>query len=268
MDDCALCSRHVPARTDENGAVTDDNCTDACRHRAPSTGSVSCAECRLRVRDDLDAITLAWLTLDGTPTLAAGSTGGGSEPPTPGGLDRLNYICSARELLVSWARAFAEDYDLRLPANDMRAIGAWLRVCWELHAHSHVAVVDIADEWRNAAREGRRLTGQTEQGSLVPCQSPDGLDICGKMLRVDVAELEQRVVCRRCKTEWTGARLLSVAMDDRDPFLDAEAVTHIYMVPSRTLRHLAATGRVRRSHGRYAVTDVRAYLTDRTLAVV
>lgn len=65
---------------------------------------------------------------------------------------------------------------------------------------------------------------------------------------------------RRCKTEWTGARLLSVAMDDRDPFLDAEAMAHIYLVPSRTLRHLHNNRRVRQSHSRYAVADVREYL--------
>lgn len=260
MDDCALCSRHVPAATDESGAVTDDNCTDACRHREPSTGSVCCAVCRLRVRDDLDSIVAAWLTLDANPTIASGSSGGGGEPPTPGGIDRLDYLYSARELLVSWARAFGEDYSLRLPANDMRAIGAWLRIAWEALAHNHEAVVDVADEWHNAAREGRRLSGQTEQGSLIPCQSPEGADVCGRMLRVDVADLEQRVTCRKCSTEWTGARLLSVAMDDADPYLDAEAMSHIYQVPSRTLRHWATTGKVRRSHSRYSVVDVRECL--------
>lgn len=256
MDDCALCSRHVPARTDESGVVTDDNCTDHCRHREPATGSTACAHCILIVRDDIDSTTLAWLTLDADTTAASGQGGRGSERPIVGGLDRLNYICSARETLTSWCRAFGEDYSIRLPANDVAQVGAWLRQVWERRAHSHEAAGDFRDEMHDCAREGRRLTGLTEPGTVVPCQTAD----CGKALRVDMSWPDEPIVCRRCGFTWTGARLLSVAMDDADVWLDADAIAHIWRVPSRTLRSWAQTKRVRREHGRYLVADVRECL--------
>jgi len=239
-----------------------DVCEICQRRREPPQGSACCAVCRLKVRDSLDATVLAWNTLSDDPTIASGSHGYGTESPLPGGTDRLTYLLGTRLMLRYWCRDFSARWSIRLPPDDMELTGRWLRTVWEKLAHTHPEVSLISLQWAAASREGRRLTGLTSPGSLVPCQTPEGEDVCGRRLRVDVAAPEAEVTCRKCGGTWTAARLINLGMEGEDVWLDPEVVERYFHVLPGRLRSWARAGKVRRSHGRYSVADVRAVLDE------
>ena len=110
------------------------------------------------------------------------------------------------------------------------------------------------------ARQGARLCGWLDEGPgvRIACPAPWGADECGRTLRVDAARPEDVIVCRRCRTEWTTGRLILVALDGSDEvWVDAQAIEAVLAVPSRTLRHWAQHGKIRRRGERYALGDVQ-----------
>ena len=248
MSDCARCTRH-PAGAEE--------CDDHCRHRTADTGSLLCHVCRIDTRDALDAIAASWLLTDPETHTSQRSAVRGRERGVPGGVERLNWRSSTRLLVQGWCLVAAEDYHLRLPGDDTPALIEWLRRRWESHLHGHEAAVDIADELIDASRAGVRIAGLGEVGQRVPCQAPWGDGICGRTLLVDVHNPGLEVQCGRCRSVWTSARLLIVALSEGgDAWLDAEAVEVCLHVPGSTLRRWAKAGKVRRRGGLYAVADI------------
>lgn len=98
---------------------------------------------------------------------------------------------------MSWARAFGEDYSLRLPADNMRAIGASLRIRgrrWRTITRPCATYPT-----NGTTRRGKGVGSQPNRAGQPSSVRADGPDMCGKMLRVDVADLEQRVVCAGVK---------------------------------------------------------------------
>ena len=77
-------------------------------------------------------------------------------------------------------------------------------------------------------------------------QRPGQADVCGGPLRIQTG-VEISVVCARCRSQWGVADLVNVGRVS--PLNLWESVTNIAAmldIPDRTVRHWAATGKIRR----------------------
>jgi len=124
-------------------------------------------------------------------------------------------------------------------------------------------VDDFADEMRACLRAVRKWdVDQAARGFSVPCptMTEDGTD-CG--YRLAFGDGDDVVTCRRCKVSRDVETLVAVGMStkDHEMWVDPETVTARFGIPARTLRYMAATGKVQRNHGRYLLSDIVATRT-------
>jgi len=124
-------------------------------------------------------------------------------------------------------------------------------------------VDDFADEMRACLRAVRKWdVDQAARGFSVPCptMTEDGTD-CG--YRLAFGDGDDVVTCRRCKVSRDVETLVAVGMStkDHEMWVDPETVTARFGIPARTLRYMAATGKVQRNHGRYLLSDIVAIRT-------
>jgi hypothetical protein len=262
MTDCHVCRRHHP--------TDDGDCTRACRHRPATIGHL-CDGCHLRILRDLTTIETAWeLSADGAVVTGRGGRGS-NERSLPGGTVHLNYR-EASELigcLRGWAAVWHEDNpDLTFPTAAHRdefvpVLVQWLRSHLHHYGSQHEAVADFAEELRDWAKESARMAGMIADGTPVPC--PGLAAPCGRILRVNPNDWDEKVRCKGCSTEWTTGRLLQNA-DTENLWLCAEDILHMYGIPERTVRHWGKTEKVRRKGNLYHVGDVQTVRRTPTAA--
>jgi hypothetical protein len=115
----------------------------------------------------------------------------------------------------------------------------------------------------NAARRN------VEPVRRISCPSPNPEDesrYCNAMLAVEDADLLTPVMCKRCGTQWTPARLVAVAMSDpnREVWLDAESIGRWVGISDQQVRRVCRAGKVSKRGQLYNVTeflDARMQLT-------
>ena len=259
MTDCAICTRHHP--------TADGDCGDRCHHTDATIGLI-CDRCHLRILRHLTTIETAWhISAGGAITTGRG---GGNERSLPGGTEWLNWRQGneLRGCLVGWARVWHEDADADLPwpATTIEALLTWLRIHLHGYGAHHEAVADFAAELSDWARAAARIIGDTPTGQIVTC--PGIVEDCGQRLRVNLADPDAEIHCRRCATTWTAGRLLLLGTSgDADAWADSEAIHAVTGIPERTLRDWGAKGTVRRRNGLYHVGDVQAARIGRAAAV-
>jgi len=85
---------------------------------------------------------------------------------------------------------------------------------------------------------------QAEPVRRIACPSPHPTEAdkyCNKMLAVESANLMEAILCSRCQTNWTPARLVAVAMSDpnRVAWLDIESIAVWVGITERHARRVA-----------------------------
>lgn len=83
----------------------------------------------------------------------------------------------------------------------------------------------------------------------IPCPAPhpdDDTRNCDAMLGVTDADMTTSIQCRRCKTNWTPARLVAVAMSDpnHEVWLDVESIAAWVGLSERQVRRIVQTKRI------------------------
>ena len=249
MTDCFHCRRHPGP---------DADCDDHCHHAEARIGLL-CYRCVTDIRDSLDMIVKAdvWLASNTAPK---GAGGPGGERSLPGGTDRLSWLEGSDMIadVDSWCRLLVEETGATMPSPGLRNGVTWLRGRLERELAHAEWVGEFSAAMSSWARLGKRLCGWTDAGVWIECPSPWGETTCGRRLRVDIAELDVDVLCRRCHTKWSARRLVLVASEVSDGWADADAIEAVLMIPTRTLRQWGRSGKVRRRGGQYALADVRA----------
>ena len=117
------------------------------------------------------------------------------------------------------------------------------------------------DEFADHIRRSVMLLGRWDvtrqaSGYAVPCPTLTDSGECGYMLRY--WDASEAVTCRRCHATRSASQLVTVVLsgEDRDIWVDPEAAAAHYGVSERELRRWAAKGHVKRSHGRYLLSDI------------
>ena len=131
------------------------------------------------------------------------------------------------------------------------------QVSWMIDAPDF-GVEEFADHIRRAVSRLRRWDRDRDSlGYGVPCPSLTDAGECGYQLRyVDASE---RVTCRRCGATRSVSQLMAVVLatdTERAIWVDPEAAARHYGVTERELRRWASKGHVKRSHGRYLLSDI------------
>lgn len=119
---------------------------------------------------------------------------------------------------------------------------------------------DLKEFARHLARAVQQLRrwdpSQPFAGTRIPCPTIDEHGDCRYPI---VVTGSGDVECRRCGNVWQIDRLLLVAGQDADVWVDAEALAHIAGVNERTIRRWHAKGKVAKRGQLYRLQDVRAY---------
>ena len=134
------------------------------------------------------------------------------------------------------------------------------------------------DEFADHIRRSVMLLGRWDvtrqaSGYAVPCPTileppepdpeadpdpdePVSIRECGYMLRY--WDASEAVTCRRCHATRSASQLVTVVLsgEDRAIWVDPEAAAAHYGVSERELRRWASKGHVKRSHGRYLLSDI------------
>jgi len=92
-------------------------------------------------------------------------------------------------------------------------------------------------------KEGQLATrNQPEPVRRINCPSPtEELNNCNKLLAIEKGDMNATILCPRCKTNWTPARLVAVALSDplHDIWLDAESIGEWVQLSERHVRRQA-----------------------------
>ena len=119
---------------------------------------------------------------------------------------------------------------------------------------------EFAIELRSLWRKGQAAAGQQPRTSwrvTCPADTDDGE--CGYPLRISGEDFDREIQCRRCGSGWTVKRLLMVVAtsSQAELWLDPEAASIWYQIPTRELRRWGAAGIIKRKHGRYESHSIR-----------
>lgn len=258
--------------------------------KTPLDAGHCCAGCVQHLRLQLQAIVQ--LTLDAFMQLEPGKTGQtgshayGSRPPlnvdaldpelAPIELNRGDATSAVPilEMLEMWERIVREERHLTPYgiASDARCAlhrrghndtGATLTgVVSFLTAHldwitttADFPLEDFADHVRRAFIALRRWdTTRQSGGTRIPCPTLTEYGECRYPL---VIRGTSEVDCKRCGRTWPVDRLILVAGQDVDAWVDAEALAHIAGVTERTIRNWSAAGKVARKGQLYRLQDVK-----------
>ena len=132
------------------------------------------------------------------------------------------------------------------------------------HQHDWITQQNWIDDYATELRACRRTLlrwddDRPDRTWRIPCPTllDDGTD-CRHPLPVTRIDPDEHVHCRRCNRTWDTDRLLAVAGRDADAWVDPEAAAAATGIDPSTLRRWARAGRIRRSHGRYSLSDIRA----------
>jgi hypothetical protein len=194
-------------------------------------------------------------------------------------IDALDFVAgnTVLDVLELWCRDIRETYGLSpwgpasLDASRGQAdpalallvdVVGFLRSWLPRLAVDFLPVDDLAREVRDCWLQAQRAANaapRTAYRVACPTIGDDG-DDCGRMLSVSGEDLEGEVTCRSCRTTWSVDRLLTIVAGEVDGaiWMDGEAAAQRAGVDVRTLRRWAASGLVRRDHGRYDLKEIQA----------
>ena len=98
----------------------------------------------------------------------------------------------------------------------------------------------------------------------VHCPADDDRGTCGCRLRLSGEDVDGRVVCPRCRSDWPVAWLIRVAAESADSgvWMDAEAILTRFGVDKRTLARWVREERLERRGNQYDARPLLARHAD------
>lgn len=113
-------------------------------------------------------------------------------------------------------------------------------------------VADYFHEIANLHKQGQ-IASRTQNDPVrrIACPSPHPTEAdryCNQMLAVESTDMLEALLCKRCQTNWTPARLVAVAMSDpnRIAWLDVESVANWVGISERQCRRVVKTYEIER----------------------
>jgi hypothetical protein len=225
----------------------------------------------MRLRRDLDAITLCWSLLsDITEPIRGGDGGRGKrpDPPAPANLDVLDVTDPRSSQVIAamgWARITVEDLRLSTMPSDVAECATLLirHLDW---VAAQPWADEALDEISQAARTLRWMCGDVPEASLGRCPDIDPrgeADRCGGPLRW--ADGTLTVVCGRCGGMWRTDDLVNLGrVSPMQVWATIPNVAVMLDVPERTIRSWVQAGKFRRnSLGQVRHADVWHTMMER-----
>lgn len=244
-----------------------------------ATEQTLCQRCQHRLRQRIHEIPQLRTEAGKYIQAQQGGHGTNSGEPTSGiNIAALDYS-SGNDILPimwEWEKLIREERQLTPPALLEPQADEVQATCT-----FHLAHLDwiISQEWVDEyAREiatihakgisaARRTVDPVRR---IACPSPhpeDAERYCNAMLAIDNTDLLTPVMCKRCGTQWTPARLVAVAMSDpdREVWLDAESIAQWVGISERHVRRICRAGKVDKRGQLYNVTQFINARTKETI---
>ena len=237
--------------------------------------NTACHKCQTRITHWLQDILQYHALAANELTPTKGGDGRSTEQPLGIRINALDLTCGLDVLptLESWETMFRNDWHLTPmgPTTLHRAKGqtnqprAYLTgTIHFLTRHitriaQHPAIDDFHNETRDLHKQAQTAANQTSRSTWrITCPTDTDTGRCANNLRISGDELDGTTTCRQCHTTWDVRRLLLVALHDSETaiWLDPEACTRLLGVDDSSLRRWHRQGKVRRTAGRYCLTDV------------
>ena len=236
--------------------MTGIGCIGPHHHHAtpiPPHGHHICTHCQQRIRRDLQTICTLWplLAVMIQPGNTASSSRGkpGSRPPCNLDVaDLTDPRGTVHQQLVGWAGIVAEHRHLSGTPTDTHTAARLLVIHLDWAA-GQPWIDDMAAEIHDAAYAIRRACHDLPEPPLGTCPDvdPDGqADRCGGPLRW--SDHTAGVRCSRCGSTWRSDDMVHIGrVSPIQIWATIPAIATMLDIPERTLRHWAATGKIRRN---------------------
>jgi len=106
---------------------------------------------------------------------------------------------------------------------------------------------DEVTQLHSTGLRAARLDEPKRQRISCPSTNADGLP-CGRMLTLETSDLESKIFCSGCRTDWSPARLIAVKTADRSQkwWIDIEAAAGFLALTERHLHRVAKKHKVQR----------------------
>lgn len=189
-----------------------------------------------------------------------GGHGTNSGEPTIGvNVTALDWVTGKpiTDILWEWEKLIREERRLTPPAyldpapDEVGATVAFhlAHLNWTLEqawvAHYCAEVVALHRQGQVASQS------QRDPVRRIACPSPHPTEAdsyCNKMLAVESNDLLESILCNKCQTSWTPARLVAVAMSDpnRVAWLDIESIANWIGISERQARRVARSEMIER----------------------
>lgn len=256
-----------------------------CEVCSKSSEARVCVRCVSAMSRQLEDLNLFSRDASGNLLPSGSGDGRSSERGLGVRLDALDLVAGfdVVPLLEDWERDWRRFFELQPfgPASaersrswpaDCDVISARLGECsrflqrnLQQACEAHPAISDFARELRSMWRQAQAAAGAQPRTSwLVACPADLESGECGRVLRITGEDFDSEISCRSCGTVWPVERLLRVVASSRhsELWLDPEAASRWFGIPSRELRRWAARGRIKRSKGRYESHSIRAAISE------
>lgn len=240
--DCHRASRLL-AQTEadpESGSIVLSDCPICQRKRKPDTKWLVCDPCATRVRQRLADLPALHKEAHYCLQPQRGGHGTNSGEPTSGvNITALDFVAGQAilNLLHEWEKLIRAERQLAPPAlipkqpsieaEVLATVTFHIRhLPWTLEQNwCDEYIREIAQLHSTGMAAARRFVDPTKR---IPCPTTVGEhETCNFPIPVKGNDLLEPVDCKRCKTQWTPARLIAVAMTTpgQEVWLDIEAIS-------------------------------------------
>lgn len=230
-----------------------------CRRKLLDTTNVLCDKCVERLRKNLDDLPqlMAEAGKYLEPQQGGQGTSSGAHPSIGINVNAFDFA-SGRDILNvlhEWEKIIRTERQLTPPAllpfyNNPVRMSVRFHLAHLMWTTQQPWADEFAQEISQLHHHGTiAAQKQIDPVRRIPCPAPhpdDDTRNCGAMLGVTDADMTTSIQCRRCKTNWTPARLVAVAMSDpnHEVWLDVESIAAWVGLSERQVRRIVQTKRI------------------------
>ena len=248
-------------------------------HKALKPEQIICQGCAVRLRQRIADLPSLHTEAHYCLQPQRGGHGTNSGEMTIGvNLHALDFVAGNQifGVLHNWERVIREERQLTPVALLPKLPTVEAEVAWTVAFHLSHLDWTLEQLWVDEfAREVAELhtIGMTaarrylDPVKRIPCPAdlPDDEGVCGAFVAVKGDDLLEPVICKRCKTSWTPARLVAVALSDPSThiWLDIEAISQWVGISERQARRIIATHKLQRKG---QLIELQAFIEAKSIA--
>lgn len=175
------------------------------------------------------------------------------------------------EIMHEWEKLIREERQLTKPAFLKRHKTITHEIAATVQFHLHHLDWCMTQEWAtDYAREIAELYAKgciaarrdKNTNRRIACPATINDKTCNALIAVNANNLNETITCARCKTNWTTARMISVALNtpEQETWLDVEAIAQWCNLSEKQVRRIISKHKLQK---RGQLIELNTFITHR-----